>query len=147
MANPVCNVLLTENRLEPPGVDVDPGCGAVVSFQGIVRPFENDRDIEGIDYEAHVAMADHQMRLIAEEAAEKFALDLVVLHHRTGFVPVGEASLFLRVCSRHRAAAFRASEWIVDELKKKVPIWKQPRFKIDMEQADNARGRAEAVST
>lgn len=132
--------------MNPPGVDVDLGWGAVVDFQGVVRLSEDGRDIEGIDYEAHATMAEHQMRLIAEEAVEKFGLGFVVLYHRSGFVAAGEASLFLRVCSRHRAAAFRASEWIVDELKKKVPIWKRPRYKIDMEQPNKSRGRVEAVS-
>jgi molybdopterin synthase catalytic subunit len=54
----------------------------------------------------------------------------VIIHHRIGFVAVGESSLFMRVFSGHRQAAFQASRWIVDELKKKVPIWKRPRFKI-----------------
>jgi len=55
-------------------------------------------------------------------------LNQVLLHHRVGFVRTGEASLFLRVSAQHRAAAFEASKWIVDELKKKVPIWKKPAF-------------------
>ena len=65
----------------------------------------------------------------AEQATERFGLEVVVVHHRIGFVEVGEASLFLRVASRHRSEGFRASQWIVDELKKKVPIWKRPRFR------------------
>ena len=129
MANPVCDVLLTEKRLEPPGADVDLGCGAVVDFQGVVRPLEDGCQIDGIDYEAHDTMARHQMELIAAEAAKRFGLHVVVLHHRTGFVAAGETSLFLRVCSPHRAAAFEASAWIVDELKQRVPIWKRVRFK------------------
>jgi molybdopterin synthase catalytic subunit len=52
----------------------------------------------------------------------------VRISHRIGFVPVGDASLLVRVGSRHRAGAFEAGEWIVDQLKKRVPIWKQPRF-------------------
>ena len=66
---------------------------------------------------------------IADAAVEKFRLHQVLLHHRIGFVPAGEASLFVRVRSQHRAAAFEASQWIVDELKKKVPIWKKPQLK------------------
>ena len=56
---------------------------------------------------------------------------MVMVHHRVGFVRTGEASLFLQVGAPHRAAAFEASKWIVDELKKKAPIWKRPRFKIE----------------
>ncbi|HET9856292.1 MAG TPA: molybdenum cofactor biosynthesis protein MoaE [Chthoniobacterales bacterium] len=96
--------------------------------------------MEGIDYEAHKTMADHQMKILANAAAENFRLNQVLLHHRIGFVRTGEASLFLRVSAQHRAAAFEASEWIVDELKKKVPIWKRPRFKSEAQVA-SPRGR------
>jgi molybdopterin synthase catalytic subunit len=130
MANFVSQVLLTEKPIA--GEDAcrySPEVGAIVDFWGIVREMENDRTIEGIDYEAHAAMAEHQMKLIAETAIEKFGLDRVILHHRTGFVGAGEASLFLRVSAAHRGEAFDASKWIVDELKKKVPIWKKPMFR------------------
>jgi len=140
MANSVSQVLLTEGRLDAPKEDVrhgesvqrriDPStslrtslsAGAVLDFWGVVRELEDGRKIEGIDYEAHEAMAEHQMKVIADAAAQ------VVLHHRVGFVRTGEASLFLRVSAQRRAAAFEASKWIVDELKKKVPIWKKPAF-------------------
>ncbi len=130
MANPVCEVLLTEAQLKAPPDHVDLGAGAVVDFWGIVRVFESGRRIGGIEYEAHREMAEHQLRRIAQQAIEEFALDLLIVHHRIGFVAVGQSSLFLRVASRHRAEAFRASQWVVDELKKKVPIWKGPRFKV-----------------
>src|SRR4051794_16455171 len=122
MANLVCEVLVTKARLRAPGNEVDPTAGAVVVFWGIVREVENGRKIEGIDYEAHTPMAEHQLRLVAEAATEKFPLKKVVAHHRIGFVRTGEPSLFLQVSARHRAAAFEAGKWIVDELKKKVPI-------------------------
>ena len=134
MANSVCEVLVTEAPLAvAQDNDVDLGAGAIVDFWGAVRQLENDGQIDGIDYEAHKAMAEHQMKLIADCAAGKFQLRHVSLRHRIGFVRAGEASLFLRVTAAHRAEAFEASKWIVDELKKKVPIWKKPRFKIDME--------------
>src|SRR6266536_4431690 len=129
MANPVCEVLLTEALLKAPENDADPAAGAIVVFWGVVRELEDGREIDGIDYEAHQAMAEHQMRLIAAAAAETFRLNQVLLHHRIGFVRAGEASLFLRVTAQHRGAAFEASRWIVDELKKKVPIWKRPKFR------------------
>ncbi len=128
MANSLCEVLLTEARLEAPKKDVDGNAGAIIDFWGVVRELEDDREIEGIDYEAHDAMAEHQLRLVAEEAMEKFQLKKVIIHHRIGFVPVGEASLYLQARAPHRATAFDASKWIVDELKKKVPIWKRPAF-------------------
>ena len=132
MANTVCDVLLTEEPLPVPAQQrVDLDAGAVVDFWGVVRQLENGCEIDGIDYEAHAAMAEHQLRMLAAAAAEKFQLRKVLLYHRVGFVRPGEASLYLQVSAPHRAAAFEASKWMVDELKKKVPIWKRPRFKID----------------
>jgi len=136
MANSLCEVLLTTEPLSGGadaaiGKDVDPGAGAIVDFWGIVRKLEQGSEIQGIDYEAHTAMATHQLQLVAESALEKFQLKQVIAHHRIGFVATGEPSLFLRVKASHRAAAFAASKWIVDELKTKAPIWKRPKFKID----------------
>jgi len=139
MANPVCEVLLTEARLKASPDDVDPStslrtsvaAGAVVDFWGTVRGTENGREIDGIEYEAHQAMAEHQLKLLAQQTIEKFSLEQVIIHHRIGFIGAGEASLFMRIASRHREEAFRASRWAVDELKKKVPIWKRAKYKID----------------
>ncbi|HEV3409544.1 MAG TPA: molybdenum cofactor biosynthesis protein MoaE, partial [Chthoniobacterales bacterium] len=88
---------------------------------------EEGTEISGIEYEAHYAMAEHQLRSIADECTQRFDLRQVIVQHRTGFVPMGEAPLFVRIGSRHRAEAFRASQWLVDELKKRVPIWKHVR--------------------
>jgi molybdopterin synthase catalytic subunit len=127
MANVVCEISVTQAPLAASASDVA-GAGAVIDFWGVVRPIEDGREIEGIDYDAHYEMAEHQLKRIAERAAERFELKQVIIHHRTGFIAVGEASLFLRVASPHRSEGFQASQWIVDELKKKVPIWKRPRF-------------------
>ena len=72
MANPVCKVLVTENQLSAPENHVDFAAGAQVDFWGIVRASENGCEIKGIEYEAHREMAEHQLRQIAEQAAEKF---------------------------------------------------------------------------
>ena len=128
MANLVCEILLTEAPLDAPQkYPIEPG--AMVEFWGIVRRLENGGEIEGIEYEAHRQMAKHQLRQIAEQAADKFRLELIIIQHRIGFIAVGEPSLFLRVASAHRSEGFQASQWIVDELKKKAPIWKRARFK------------------
>jgi molybdopterin synthase catalytic subunit len=129
MANVVCEISVTEAPLPAQASDVV-GAGAFVDFWGVVRPMEDGREIEGIDYDAHHKMAEHQLKRIAEEAADRFELGLIIVHHRIGFIRAGDASLFLRVASAHRSEGFRASQWIVDEMKKRVPIWKQPRFKI-----------------
>ena len=70
------------------------GAGAVIDFWGVVRPMEDGRELEGINYEAHREMAEHQLKRIAERAAERFELKRVIIHHRTGVIAVGEASLF-----------------------------------------------------
>ncbi len=142
MANPVCEVLLTEKPVE----DLSEICisttgqsiidaGAIVDFRGVVRALEDDHEITGIEYEANQAMAEHQLKVIGERAAEKFALKRVLIYHRVGFVPVAECSLLVRVLSEHRREAFEASCWIVDELKQKVPIWKRPKSKINNQPA------------
>ena len=129
MANFVCEVLVTEAPLEAPPQTQSGDAGAIVDFWGVVRRLEAGREIKGIQYEAHREMAEHQLKQIAEQAAGEFGLELVLVRHRIGFIAVGESSLFLRVFSPHRQEGFRASQWIVNELKKKVPIWKRPRFK------------------
>jgi molybdopterin synthase catalytic subunit len=130
MANVVCEISVTQVPLPPPGSDIA-GAGAVVDFWGVVRPIEDGRELEGIDYDAHREMAEHQLKRIAEMAAERFGLTLIIVRHRIGFIAVGEASLFVRVATPHRGQGFLASQWIVDELKKRVPIWKRPRFKLE----------------
>ena len=128
MANVLCEISVTQEPLVAEVSDV-PGAGAVVDFWGVVRLIEDGREIDGIHYDAHRRMAEHQLKRIAEQAGEQFGLNLVRVHHRIGFIQVGEPSLFLRVASPHRTEGFRASQWIVNELKKRVPIWKRPRFK------------------
>ena len=130
MANVVCEISVTQDPIAA-GVSDIPGAGAVIDFWGVVRLLEDSREIDGIDYDAHREMAEHQLKRIAEQAAEQFGLKFVIVHHRIGFIAVGEASLFLQVASPHRSEGFRASQWIVDELKKKVPIWKRPRFNVE----------------
>ena len=129
MAISVCEVSLTESALVLPDPETDPQAGAVVVFWGAVRSTEAGRELTGIEYEAHRAMAEHQMRLVAENAAKKFDVREILLRHRIGFVPAAEPSVVVRVASGHRGAAFAASQWIMDELKRVVPIWKHPVFK------------------
>ena len=130
MANCDCEVALVNGPLRLTLPETAPGAGAVVQFFGNVRPLENGEQIDGIEYEAHREMAEHQLRNIANEAADRFDLLMIKLQHCVGFVAVRETSLFLGVGAAHRAAAFEASRWIVDELKKRVPIWKSVRFRV-----------------
>jgi molybdopterin synthase catalytic subunit len=131
MANPVCELLFTKAELEEAADWPENSCGAIVDFRGIVRGEEQGRNIRGIDYEAHPSMAEHQLQLVARGAMERFGLEIAVIRHRVGFVAVGEASLFARVAAPHRREAIEAMEWLVDELKKRVPIWKHPEFELN----------------
>ena len=121
-------ILITTRPLQSRPNRWSGAAGASVDFWGVVRTLEDGREISGIEYEAHQTMAQRQIEMIAEAARTEFGLEEVTLQHRIGFVAAGEASLFLRVASAHREAAFQASSWIVTELKKKVPIWKRPLF-------------------
>jgi molybdopterin synthase catalytic subunit len=129
MAISVCEVSITRSPLDLPARKSNSATGALVDFWGMVRALEDGREISGIEYEAHDRMAEHQMRGLAENAREKFGCGKVIIYHRIGFVPAGEASIVVRVESAHRAAAFSANQWIMDELKRTVPIWKHPVFK------------------
>jgi molybdopterin synthase catalytic subunit len=121
-------ILITTSPLQSRPNGWSGAAGASIDFWGVVRILEGGREISGIEYEAHQTMAQRQMEMIAEAARTEFGLEEVTMQHRIGFVAAGEASLFLRVTSAHREAAFQASSWIVTELKKKVPIWKRPLF-------------------
>jgi molybdopterin synthase catalytic subunit len=103
----------------------DGASGAVVVFWGVVRDLEADAKIVALDYTAFRPMAEHQFRKILVEVRERWALQRVRVVHRLGVVPVGEASLLVRVESAHRAEAFVAAQFIINELKQRVPIWKE----------------------
>ncbi|MBV8351806.1 MAG: molybdenum cofactor biosynthesis protein MoaE [Verrucomicrobia bacterium] len=123
-----CEIRITKEPLEPARLNFAPTEGAVVDFFGVVRATEDNRIIDGIEYEAFEAMAERQLALIGEEARERYRLASVIIHHRIGFVRAGEASLFVRVTARHRRVAFEGSSQIVERLKEAVPIWKHPVY-------------------
>jgi len=123
-----CDIRITKQPLDWAFLSFSLTEGAVVDFFGVVRTIENDRLIDGIEYEAFEAMAERQLALIADEARERYGLASVVIHHRIGLVRAGEASLFIRVSARHRQAAFEGSSQIIERLKQAVPIWKHPVY-------------------
>jgi molybdopterin synthase catalytic subunit len=102
--------------------------GAVCVFDGIVRDNTRGRKTLYLDYEAYREMALKQMQRLAAEALEKFGVRDVALAHRLGRLQVGETSVLIVVASAHRAAAFDACRWLIDTLKKTVPIWKKETF-------------------
>lgn len=102
--------------------------GAVVVFDGIVRDNTRGRQTLHLDYEAYEEMADKQMRELAQEAIARFGVRQVVIVHRLGRLAVGETSVLIVVASAHRAQAYEASRFLIDTLKKTVPIWKKETF-------------------
>jgi molybdopterin synthase catalytic subunit len=102
--------------------------GAVVVFDGIVRNNTRGRRTLYLDYESYEAMALSQMQGLARDAQPRFGVRRVVLVHRLGRLQVGETSVLIVVASAHRAQAFDACRWIIDTLKKTVPIWKKEWF-------------------
>ena len=102
--------------------------GAVCVFDGIVRNNTRGRETLYLDYEAYREMALAQMQGLAAEAVERFGVREVALVHRLGRLQVGETSVLVAVASAHRGAAFDACRWVVDTLKKQVPIWKKETF-------------------
>jgi molybdopterin synthase catalytic subunit len=102
--------------------------GAVVVFDGIVRNHTRDRQTLYLDYEAYEEMARKQMDSLAREAVARFGVRHVTLIHRLGRLQVGETSVLIVVASAHRAQAFDACRWLIDTLKKTVPIWKKETF-------------------
>jgi molybdopterin synthase catalytic subunit len=102
--------------------------GAVVVFDGIVRNNSRGRQTLHLDYEAYEEMALKQMNDLSAQARERFGVRHVSIVHRLGRLPVGETSVLIVVASAHRAQAYEASRWLIDTLKKTVPIWKKETF-------------------
>ncbi|MBI4326852.1 MAG: molybdenum cofactor biosynthesis protein MoaE [Chloroflexi bacterium] len=100
--------------------------GAVVYFLGVVRGTEENRTIRAIEYEAFHTMAEHQFHKLFDEMEQRWPVASVRLVHRIGVVPVHEPSLWVEVMAPHRGEAFAACQWLIDEMKRVVPIWKKP---------------------
>jgi molybdopterin synthase catalytic subunit len=102
------------------------GMGAVIYFSGVVRGTEEDKPIIAIDYEAFQQMAEHQFHLIFDQVEKRWPIASVRLIHRIGEVKAGEASLWVEMVAPHRGEAFAACQFLIEEMKRVVPIWKKP---------------------
>lgn len=118
-------LIFTNDPIAEPVRQMSDGMGAVVTFHGVVRGEENGAPITAINYEANEPMAQHQFELIFEAMENQWPLESVRLIHRLGVVPVNEPSLWVEVVAAHRAEAFAACQFLIDEMKLKVPIWKR----------------------
>jgi molybdopterin synthase catalytic subunit len=105
---------------------MSPGMGAALYFLGVVRESEGAEKISAIEYEAFQHMAEHQFHLLFDEMEKRWPIESVRLVHRLGVVKVGEPSLWVEIISPHRGEAFAACQWLIDEMKRVVPIWKKP---------------------
>lgn len=105
-----------------------PAAGAVVLFLGTVREFTGDAHTHFLEYSVFPEMALAQLQQLEQEACAMFPLVDVHLVHRTGRLEPGEVSVAVAVSSAHRAAAFTAGQWLIDNLKQRVPIWKKEHY-------------------
>ncbi len=123
-------VLLTRDPLrhEAAAALKDGPDGALVLFDGVVRNNTRGRQTQYLLYEAYEAMAVAQMRALREEALRKFPVRDALVHHRLGRLEIGETSVLIAVASAHRGAAFDCCRWLIDTLKKTVPVWKKEHF-------------------
>lgn len=99
-------------------------CGAVVLFVGTVRNTNEGRAVVRIEYSSYRAMAERELTTIVEEAAARFDGARVVAQHRVGTLDIGEASVGIAVAHAHRAAAYEASRYVIEEIKRRLPVWK-----------------------
>lgn len=114
--------------------------GADLRFHGVVRDREDDRPISGIDYTAYRPMADRELESVIAAMALEFPDHRAAIHHRLGFVPVGEASILIRVQTAHSAAAFDLCREYLRRIKTTVPIWKRPVFASEAAEKGGKRG-------
>ena len=106
--------------------EMSSGSGAAVYFLGVVRGTEDRAAISAIEYEAFQRMAEHQFHLLFDEMQKRWPIESVRLVHRVGVVKVNERSLWVEVIAPHRGEAFAACQWLIDQMKRLVPIWKKP---------------------
>ncbi|RXF67648.1 molybdenum cofactor biosynthesis protein MoaE [Arcticibacter tournemirensis] len=104
------------------------GAGGINVFVGTVRDHANGKTVVGLEFEAYVPMALKEMKRIAELACEKWPLERVVIQHVTGMKEPGEVVVVTGASSAHRDASFEACRFLIDELKKSVPIWKKEYY-------------------
>ena len=114
---------LTEWLAQP----MPPHCGGLAVFAGTVRDIHEGRNVTGIRYHAHPALAERRLAEIEAEGAQRFGVEISVAH-AVGELKVGDASVIIVVRSGHRAEAFAACRWAIDTLKQTVPIWKEERY-------------------
>jgi molybdopterin synthase catalytic subunit len=102
-----------------------PGAGGVVTFAGVVRDNARGKRVRSLEYDAYPEMAEREMRAIAGEVAQRWPESTLAMVHRVGPLAIGEVSVVIVAACPHRAEAFAACRYAIDELKSRVPIWKK----------------------
>jgi molybdopterin synthase catalytic subunit len=123
---------ITESAIDPARLLAavgNPAAGASVLFLGTTRNENAGRRVTRLEYEAFASMAVREMRQLARQGRRRWPLRRVAMAHRTGIVPIGDASVGIAVSAPHRAEAFEACHWLIDRLKEIVPIWKKEHFR------------------
>jgi molybdopterin synthase catalytic subunit len=115
--------------------------GATVLFVGTVRDINDGRPVNGMEYSAYQAMAERELDAIVSEATARFATDDIVVEHRLGVLELGDASVAIAVAHPHRGEAFDAARFVIEELKRRVPIWKLEHYR------DGTRGWVDPTSS
>lgn len=105
-----------------------PDCGAAATFIGLVRDENAGRRVLWLDYEAYAPLAERAFERIAAEAARQWPHARLAIHHRTGTLALGEASVVIAAASPHRADAFAACRYAIERVKQIAPIWKHEHF-------------------
>jgi molybdopterin synthase catalytic subunit len=122
----------------------NPGNGAVLLFLGAVRQVNDGRNVTGIDYAAYEAMAQRELEAIVTEASTKFHAADVAVQHRLGELAVEDVSVAIAVGHAHRDAAYAASRFVIEELKRRVPIWKREHYTDGTREWVDPTGRTKA---
>ena len=107
---------------------MDPKCGGIDAFIGTVRASTKGKKVLKLEFETYESMAMFEMKKIAQEVLQKYEVYKVLIHHRTGTLHVGDIPVVIVVGAAHRDAAFDGCRYAIDELKKRVPIWKKEIF-------------------
>ncbi len=116
------------NELELRSSLINQKCGALVTFEGWVRDFNEGKPVSRLDYQAYEELALSEGNKICAEAIEKFGAENMRCVHRTGQLNLGEIAIWIGVVSVHRDAAFKACQYVIDEVKSRVPIWKREHY-------------------
>jgi molybdopterin synthase catalytic subunit len=106
----------------------NPSAGAVVTFEGCVRDHNEGRQVQSLEYEVYVEMAEKEGVRILEEARERFGVLDLRAAHRMGPLEIGDIAVWVGVASAHRAEAFDACRYVIDALKHRLPIWKKEQY-------------------